>query len=219
MGQQSKRIGILGGSFDPIHLGHLAVAEAARDQLDLDRVLFVPAALPPHKSDRVLAPQRDRVAMLELAIRDNPAFDVCRVELDRGGTSYTLDTLLHLKQTLGPSARLHFLIGADSAVELHTWHEPRRLLSLARFVVVPRPGIDLSRLTAMGRALGRSSLSRLMGSVLDTPEIGISSTDIRERVARGRSIRYLVPESVRRHIGRRGLYRTRSRTRRARGNG
>jgi nicotinate-nucleotide adenylyltransferase len=204
-----RRIGILGGSFDPVHLGHLVAAEAARDRLELERVLFVPAWSPPHKTDRALLPAADRLRLLRLAIRDNPAFEVSDVEVRRGGTSYTLHTLLELRRRFGPRANLFFLIGADSLADLPTWYEARRLLRLARFVTYPRPGVDLERFRARLAALGKANAARLQRDVLDAPEIGVSATDVRRRIAEGRSIRYLVPEAVRRSIERRGLYRDR----------
>jgi nicotinate-nucleotide adenylyltransferase len=205
--QSAVQVGILGGSFDPVHLGHLVVGETARDQLALDRVLFIPAASPPHKLGRVLASARDRLAMLRLAIRDNPGLDWSDLEIRRGGTSYTLDTLLELRRKLGPAAGLHFLIGADSALELHTWHRARELLDLARFVIIPRPGFDTEELDRLRGALGAGRVARLKRSLLRSPHLAISSTDLRERVASGRSIRYLVPEPVRRYIERHALYR------------
>jgi nicotinate-nucleotide adenylyltransferase len=207
MRSRRARIGILGGSFDPIHVGHLVIAESARDQLRLDRVLFVPAASPPHKPHRTLAPAADRVAMARAAVRGNPAFEVSTIEIRRGGTSYTLDTLLELGAQLPRGTEMHFLVGADSALEIDTWHEVRRVLDLAHFVILPRPGFRLDALERLANRIGPRRVAALRRSLLDSPILEISSSDIRRRVASGLSIRYLVPEVVRRHIERQGLYR------------
>ncbi|MBI1853932.1 MAG: nicotinate (nicotinamide) nucleotide adenylyltransferase [Planctomycetes bacterium] len=191
-----------------MHFGHLVVAEAARDALALDRVLFVPAANPPHKPKHALLPAKHRVKLLRLALRGNPAFEVCDLEIQRGGTSYTLHTLLELRRRFGSRARLHFLIGADSLLDLPEWFEARRLLGLAQFVTYPRPGFDVRLLRNRGGSLGRANVVKLLRSTLDAPEIGISATDVRRRVQSGRSIRYLVPDAVRRAIDRHGFYRS-----------
>lgn len=205
-GVRSPRIGILGGTFDPIHIGHLAVGEEAREALDLDRVLFVPAGVPPHKLGREISPPEHRVAMVRLAIADNPAFELCRIEVDRGGPSYTVGTVERLRGEAGPFAatELTVLISAELLGSLHTWHEPDRLLALARLAVVPRPGHAVA-----GREYLAEHFPGLEDRVtfLDAPNLGLSATEIRARAAAGRSIRYLVPDAVAAYIGDHDLYR------------
>jgi nicotinate (nicotinamide) nucleotide adenylyltransferase len=198
------RLGVFGGSFDPIHIGHLAVAEEARARLGLDRVLFVPARLPPHKPDAVLAPAEDRLAMVRAAIGDHPGFAVSDLELRRAGPSYTVDTLQALRAA-EPAAELFCLVGSDSAVELHTWRDPPRLYALATFVVLLRPGWPAERLQAWLEAQPPQARPRLLP--LEVPQFGVASREVRRRVRAGETIRYLVPEPVRLLIERRGLYR------------
>ncbi len=199
-------LGIMGGTFDPIHLGHLAVAEEAREALGLERVLFVPAGLPPHKPDRPVTAPAHRVAMIELAIAGHPAFELSRLETDRSGPSYTADTLALLaagERAAGRTPDLVLVLSAETFRELPTWHEPERLLDACRVAVVPREGYP-----APGRAWlaehfpGREDRVTL----LDGPRLGVSSTAIRRRVARGRSIRYLVPAAVEAYIAEHHLY-------------
>ncbi len=192
------RWGILGGTFDPIHYGHLAIAEEARERLALARVLFIPTGEPPHKPQG-RASAEDRCRMTELAIADNPAFAVSRVEIDRPGRSYTVETLraLHAQH---PDTHFSFLIGADMALDFHRWRDPDGILAQADVVAITRPGYDLSALATLPAA-GRLT-------PLEAPGLLLSSTDLRERVREGRGIRYLVPEAVREFIIERGLYRS-----------
>ena len=187
------RIGVLGGSFNPVHLGHLRLAEEAREMLRLDRVLFVPAGVRPHKQRRDLIDGRHRLAMVRLAIKGHPAFAASDLELRRRGPSYTVDTLEALHQQLGPRARLFFLSGADTMQELKIWRALRRVLELCTFVVATRPGYSLR---STRRGVLPLAISRLE----------ISASDIRRRMAAGRSIRYLVPEAVERYIVKYHLY-------------
>ena len=207
-----RAIGMLGGTFDPVHIGHLAVAEEARESLALDEVLFVPAGIPPHKQDREITPADHRVAMLELATRDNPAFSVSRVEVDRAGPSWTVDTvsgLLAAAEAAGAPIDVTLILSAESWAGLRTWREPDRLLSLCRVAVVPRAGFDRP-----GAARAEDSPRReLEGApftpgvvALDGPRLQVSSSEIRARVAAGRSVRYLVPDAVIRYIGDHALY-------------
>ena len=198
------RIGILGGTFDPVHIGHLVVAEECRAKLDLDRVLFVPAGQPPHKRFRRVSPMSDRVAMVELAIVGNSAFALSRVEVDRVGLSYTVDTLARLRQEFGPETELLFIVGMDALSEMLTWYQPARILELSKVIAVTRPGIEEfdpasleSDLPGAGRRV----------RVLAAPELRISSSDLRARVGSGQPIRYQVPEAVEAYINERGLYR------------
>lgn len=190
----ARRIGIFGGSFDPIHLGHLIAAEKAREQLELDQVRFVPAARQPFKVEGHEADARHRVEMVRLAIEGNPHFALDLREIERGGVSYTVDTLRELKAE-HPSDRLFLILGADAARDLGKWHEAAVLPQLAAVVVVRRPGVELP-------AEGGIS------AVVSAPGIDISATEIREAVRQGRSIRYLVPRPVEEYIAAHGLYRT-----------
>jgi nicotinate-nucleotide adenylyltransferase len=204
------RLGVFGGTFDPPHVGHLMIAERARDQLRLDRVMFIPSGNPPHKRRRQLSPAPDRVAMTRLAVRGNPAFRVSTLEVARPGSSYTVDTLRTLRAR-NPGARLYLLIGEDSLNELHTWHEPESVHALATLVVAPRPGGAAprphrrDRQSSAGAAIRRGTRTVW----LDGPRLELSSSGIRARVRAGRSIRHLVPEPVERYLAARELYRRR----------
>lgn len=188
------RIGVLGGTFDPIHMGHLAIAEQARDRLELEEVCFVPAGAPWMKAGQVLSSAQDRLCMVRKAVEDNPFFRVSTVELDRSGPSYTVETLRELQEDYGPDARLFFILGSDAFARFDEWKEPEGILSLATLVVVDRPGSAPSQDVC-------EDIERIEGVHLD-----ISARDIRRRVAEGASIRYLVPEPVERHVYARGLY-------------
>lgn len=187
------RIGVLGGSFNPVHYGHLRLAEEAREHLQLDRVLFIPAGLRPHKPQRGLIEGRHRLAMVRLAIRRQPAFEASDIELRRPGPSYTVDTLEALRRRRRRRARLFFLSGADTLQELRTWRDPDRVLALCTFVVATRPGYALR-------------VKRHGMTTLPVTRLAISASDIRRRVAGGRSIRYLVPAAVAAYIARHRLY-------------
>jgi len=197
-------IGVMGGTFDPIHIGHLAIGEEAREALSLDVVLFVPAAQPPHKPIGTVTAVEHRVAMVRLAIADNPSFELSTIEVDRAGPSYTADTVEELARR-EPGAELHLILSAETFAELPTWHEPERLFAAARIAVVPREGYAAAdpgwlAVTFPGRD-GRVTY-------LPEPRLGVSSTAIRGRVAAGRSIRYLVPDAVAAYIAAHDLYRT-----------
>jgi nicotinate-nucleotide adenylyltransferase len=199
-------IGIMGGTFDPIHVGHLAIAEEARDSLGLERILFVPAGRPPHKPAGSVTPVRDRVAMVEIAIADNPAFELSRIEVDRPGASYTADTVRLLRDAEVAAGRipdLTIILSAETFRDLPDWHEPERLLEATRVAVVPREGYpapDPAWLSA--RFPGQEGRV----DYLEGPRLGLSSTAIRERIAGGRSIRYLVPAAVEAYIRDHHLY-------------
>ena len=197
-----QHLGVMGGTFDPIHLGHLAVAEEAREVLALDRILFVPAGQPPHKPAAEVGPIEHRLAMVELAIADNAAFELSSIEIDRPGPSYTVDTLERLA---ADGNRLTVILSAETFAELPTWHEPERLFEAARVAVAPRwgyPAPDPGWLAATFP--GREDRV----SYLEGPRLGVSSTALRARVAAGRSIRYLVPGAVAAYIAAHRLYRT-----------
>jgi nicotinate-nucleotide adenylyltransferase len=207
-------IGLLGGSFNPIHLGHLVLAEGARVRLGLERVLLVPARCSPHKQGQPHAAPEDRLRMVELAIADNPAFEASDIEVRRDGPSYSIDTVQQLRRQSGETWDIHFLIGADSLGELAAWHRVGELADLCKFVVFSRPqerGAGTPRpqdaLECLRGALSEEQVAAIAERCLEMPLIGVSSTDIRRRVREGLSIRYLVPEPVRRYIAAKGLYR------------
>jgi len=191
----AKRIGVFGGSFDPIHIGHLAIAQEALWQCELSEVLFVVTAHPPHKKEPA-APVEDRLRMVELAIEGEPAFRASRMEIDRGGASYTLDTLTQLRRE-NPDTSLFLIVGADSAIDFSSWKEPDAVIEMANVAIAPRPGFDLSKMEP--RLQGKAQ-------VFHSPTLELSSTMIRERLRERRPIRFLVPEAVERYIRERGLY-------------
>jgi len=200
------KIGILGGTFDPIHIGHLVVAEEARIKVGLNEVLFVPAGQPLLKPDRNITPADHRVEMVRRAIADNPHFKLCTLEIERPGPSYTVDTLMMLREQLGSEVSLLFILGRDTLAELPSWKEPQKLVQLCRMVVAPRLGSkDLQHL--------ETEIPGLLDKViqLDMPVIGISSSGIRQRIAQGLSIRYLVPTEVENYIAEQKIYLTSAR--------
>ena len=197
MGSKGKlRVGILGGTFNPIHLGHLLIAQDALEQAGLEQVLFIPTAQPPHKPLAGNVSAQHRLRMLKLAIAGNPQFAVDDLEIRRGGKSYSVETLAELQARL-PAADFYFIIGADSLVELPQWYQVERLVKLCRFLVFERPGYTAQPMRRLAGLRYRS---------LATHPCEISSREIRERLASRRSIRYLVPEPVRRYIERHQLY-------------
>ena len=200
------RLGLFGGSFDPVHYGHLLLAESCREQARLDEVWFVPAAVSPFKQsqDRTSGPQR--VEMLELAIAGHETFRVSRLEIDRGGVSYTVDTLAEIKRTR-PSDELFFLLGADALEDLPAWREPKRICELATPLVVRRPGSaepDFSRLSEIASPARIAEIRRCQ---VEMPQIGLSSRDLRRRVSEGLGIRYRTPRGVEKYIEAAALYR------------
>jgi len=205
-GGQIMRLGVFGGTFDPVHVGHLLLAECCREQCQLDQVCFLPAAVPPHKQGQTLTPPQVRLEMLELATAGNPAFAVSRYETARGGINYTVDTLRHFRAE-DPDRELFFLLGADMLRDLPHWREPGEICRLALPVAVRRagePAIDFSPLAAWTAA---ERIDQMRQHQVEMPEIGISSTEIRRRVAAGRSVRYRVPAAVEPYIESHGLYR------------
>ncbi len=198
---------MMGGTFDPIHVGHLAIAEEARDALGLDRILFVPAGQPPHKPAGAAAAAEHRVAMVQLAIAGNRAFELSRIEVDRAGPSYTVDTVEALARggAMGEGAPdLTLILSAETFAELPSWHQPERLFDAARVAVVPREGYPAPDPAWLAAAFpGREGRV----DYLEGPRLGLSSTGIRARVASGRSIRYLVPDAVAAYIAENDLYR------------
>jgi nicotinate-nucleotide adenylyltransferase len=196
-------IGVLGGTFDPIHVGHLVVAEEARIKLGFSEVLFVPAGRPWLKRDRNITSAVHRVEMVRRAVADNPHFKLSTLEVERAGPSHTVDTLTMLKRQLGSEVSLFFILGRDTLAGLPLWKEPEKLVQLCRLVVAPRLGSkDLKHLEA--------AIPGLLDKViqLDMPVIGISSSEIRQRIAQGQPIRYLVPLEVEEYITEHKIYAT-----------
>ena len=199
-----RRIGILGGTFDPPHVGHLWLATLATDAIGLDRVLFMPASQPPHKGGRLVTTAADRLLMTRLAVAGDDALDLTIIEMERPGPSYTIDSVVELQRTYGTDASLFLLMAADSLAQIDTWRRPDELLDRIEWVVGPRPGAT---------APDRSRLEQRFGAraarihLLEGPSLDVSSTQIRRRVASGQSIRYLVPRGVEELIIDRGLYR------------
>jgi nicotinate-nucleotide adenylyltransferase len=194
-------VGVLGGTFDPIHHGHLAIAEEARETLGLERVLLVPAASPPHKPGRPVTGATHRLAMARLAVEDNPAFSVSSLEIDRGGASYTVDTLEAL--AADGIAEPWFILSAEALAGFASWRSPERVLELCRLAVVPRGGYELlDRTWIAARFPGREDRVRF----LPGPLLPISGSVVRRRAAVGRSVRYLVPDAVARYIAHHQLY-------------
>jgi nicotinate-nucleotide adenylyltransferase len=197
-------LGLLGGTFDPIHYGHLLIAEEARVRLRLPEVRFIPVGQPPHKGGRPITPAAHRLAMVHLAIAENPAFSVSTMEIDRPGPSYTVDTLSQLREEQGPDGALYFITGGDALPDLLTWREPERILRLSTLAVVERPGrrpFDLAALEQRLPELRRSLV------ILKGPQFFVSGTEIRRRVRTGLPIRYQLPDPVRAYIEEHGLYR------------
>lgn len=203
-----KRIGVMGGTFDPIHNGHLVTAEEACRQFGLDQVLFMPSGNPPHKEERKNLDAEDRYVMTVIATADNPHFKVSKMEIERPGPSYTIDTIRELHAVYGKNTQIFFITGADAILEILTWKEPEKVLQEAIFIAATRPGYDLDKLEQSlpeFEKVRHASDPRVM--VMEIPALAISSTDIRNRVAGGRPIRYLVPDGVCEFIEKNGFYR------------
>jgi nicotinate-nucleotide adenylyltransferase len=189
------RLGVMGGTFDPIHYGHLVTAEEALQQFDLEAVLFVPTGSPWMKEHEVVSPAEDRYLMTVIATASNPRFRVSRMEVDRDGPTYTVDTLRGLRDQHEGDVDLFFITGADAVLEIFQWKDPQELFDLAHFIAATRPGYDAHPFDPHPRI-----------TVMKIPALAISSTDIRARVAQGRPIRYLVPEGVNSYVAKAGLY-------------
>jgi nicotinate-nucleotide adenylyltransferase len=204
------KLGIFGGTFDPVHYGHLLLAESAREQLSLDEVWFVPAAIAPHKQDRPKQEQhsvtaKQRIEMLELAIAGHAAFRVSTIEIDRGGVSYTVDTLLAIADQK-PEAELFLLMGADSLRDLLTWRDPQRICELAWPVVSRRADAPEPDFSTLGHIVSPARLLRMEELRLEMPIVELSSTDLRRRAASGMSLRYRTPRGVEQYVLAQGLY-------------
>ena len=200
-----ERIGVIGGTFDPIHYAHLAIAEEAYCALKLERILFVPAGQPPHKTGYSITPVHHRLAMLKLALVGNPHFALSMVDLQRSGPSYTVETLRFLRQDLGPGAQCYFIIGGDSLRDLPTWRDPAGILEQATIVALTRPGYkgiqDVQKQLEVRLPALHSRLVTVEGPLME-----ISSTELRRRVSEGRPIKYQTPEAVEDYIFQHHLY-------------
>jgi nicotinate-nucleotide adenylyltransferase len=199
-----QRIGLMGGTFNPIHIGHLVTAEEAFYQFKLDEIIFIPSGKPPHKTDREIAPAEDRYLMTVIATASNPHFTVSRIEIDRKGPSYTVDTLKEMKKIYGEETKFFFISGADAIIGILTWKDPEIIADLCEFIAATRPGYSLKRFEEL-HLIGEPRLPRV--HFMEIPALAISSTDIRRRVRENRPIKYLVPEGVAEYLEKRGLYR------------
>lgn len=200
------RIGIFGGTFDPVHVGHLILAEQAREQARLDQVWFLPAFRPPQKEGQAVTRFDQRAEMLALAVAGNPAFRIDEVERERAGPSYTVETLAELRRR-HPGETFLLLIGGDSLADLHLWRDPQGIVARAGLVVMARPGVAVPDAPDLRRKLGLPADAPLSLEVMAAPVIDVSSRDLRRRVAEGRSIRYYVPRAVEVYVQEKGLYR------------
>lgn len=196
------RLGVMGGTFDPIHYGHLVTAEEALVQFNLDKVVFMPTGMPVRKTHRRVTPAEDRYLMTVIATASNPDFEVSRLEVDRPGPTYTVDTIVELGEQHGGSAEIFFITGADAVWDILTWKDADRLADLVTFIGATRPGYDLARFSEVHAEHGPLPRVELM----EVPALAISSSDIRERVATRRPVRYLLPEAVAAYILKNRLY-------------
>ncbi|MGB9867808.1 MAG: nicotinate-nucleotide adenylyltransferase [Bacillota bacterium] len=197
-------IGVMGGTFDPIHLGHLVAAEQVIEGFGLDRVIFVPAGIPPHKQGRQVTDAEHRYNMVLLATLDHPRFEASRAEIDRSGVSYTAETILEFREALGPEARLYFITGADAIKDVDSWYRVDDLFRACEFIAVTRPGYDLARLQELEVRLGPEKFRKI--HPYSVSGVAISSSEIRERLLRGKSVKYLVPDRVLQYIRKYQLY-------------
>ncbi len=195
--ENCKSIAIMGGTFDPIHYGHLVAAEAVRQELDIEKVIFIPSGRPPHKKNKQIANNEHRYLMTVLATANNPYFDVSRIEIDRPGMTYTIDTIRKIREHCSKDCKIYFITGADATAEILSWKEPDELFKMCKFVAVTRPGFVRDK-----------KMSEYSENIkyLEVPALSISSTDIRNRVLANKTIKYLVPESVEQYIYKFGLY-------------
>ncbi|NTW05861.1 MAG: nicotinate-nucleotide adenylyltransferase [Peptococcaceae bacterium] len=198
-----KKIGIMGGTFDPIHYGHLVTAEIARHSFGLERVIFIPAGIPPHKDNSAVADYLHRFNMLKIAIESNSYFELSDIEIERQGPSYTFDTVSCLKE-IWPATEFYFISGADAVLEILTWHRASDLLEICFFIAATRPGFSLENLKSVLKALSAEYIDKIL--LLEVPALAISSSDIRHRVGLGLPIKYLLPEKVERYIFDNSLY-------------
>lgn len=204
MQKQNGRIGISGGTFDPIHHGHLIISEEIREEFHLDKIVFIPSGKPPHKDESEVSEAEHRFNMVCMATRSNPYFEVSRIEMDRAGYIYTVDTMECLKDEYGENTELFFITGTDIVWDLPKWKKPAELFKLCEFIVAYRPGYDKEKFLDEVQRLKSEYGARI--SLANTPAIELSSTMIRERVRNGSSIKYMVPENVEEYIYSNKLY-------------
>ena len=207
---KNMKIGIMGGTFNPIHYGHLVTAEEALSQFKLDRVIFIPTGQPPHKTTGKLASPEDRYLMTVMATASNSHFFVSRIETGREGKSYTIDTLKELKFTYGESTTFYFITGADAILEILTWKNPEEIITMCKIIAATRPGYNLSRIEELKKKLfginANPQVTKDSIFIMEIPALAISSTDIRLRIKTGRPIKYLLPESVCNYLLKNDLY-------------
>ena len=182
-----KKIGLFGGTFDPVHTGHLIIAQSVRESLGIDSIIFIPSARPPHKNTDIMFTPEERYSMLSAALEGNPHFLISDIEMKRQGPSYTIDTIKEIKSSVAPNTELYFIVGCDNLVEISSWKEPQAIISECGIVAAGRPGHEND--TIPGWLMNAITL-------VHTPLIDISSSDIRARIREGKSIRYLVPDAV-----------------------
>jgi nicotinate-nucleotide adenylyltransferase len=200
-------VALFGGSFNPIHIGHLISARAIAEHMDLARIIIIPAAYPPHKWSHELADARHRLEMARLAVAGESHLEVSDIELLQAGMNYAIRSVEEFRRILGPDVRLHWIIGGDTLLPLRTWHRVREMVDMCRIITAIRPGFDAPDLSPLLEVLTPQQVARIREGIIPTPRIDISATEIRWRVREGRSIRYLVPEPVREYILDHGLYR------------
>jgi len=206
-GKFYKKIGIMGGTFNPIHSGHLVTAQEALSQFKLDKVIFIPTGNPPHKIKNKISSAEDRYIMTVIATSSNSNFFVSRMEIDRKGESYTIDTVRQLRKVYGKNSLLYFITGADAILEILTWKDTSEIVSLCKFIAATRPGYNLSRIEDLRKRLsGKARTADKKIYVMEIPALSISSTDIRDRIRHNRPIDYLLPEGVSNYILKHELY-------------
>jgi len=199
------RYGIMGGTFDPIHIGHLVVADEIREKFNLDKVIFIPTGNPPHKDSHKVTESKHRYEMVLLATSDNSYFEASSIEIDREGITYTIDTIIALKEKYNSDIEFYFITGADAILELSTWKMVDKLLSICKFIAATRPGFDITKLEVNNKELTEKYRNNIFTTTV--PLLDISSTDIRRRVIEGRTIKYLLPKSVEDYIMENKIYR------------
>jgi nicotinate-nucleotide adenylyltransferase len=204
--RKTLRLGVMGGTFDPMHFGHLVTAEEALVQFNLDRVLFMPSGRPVRKTHRHVSSAEDRYLMTVLATASNPDFEVSRMEIERPGDTYTVDTMTALRAQFGPRCELYFITGADAVREILTWKDAERFAGLCTFIAATRPGYEPDLAAGAGESAPHGSTAWPRVEFMEVPALAISSSDIRDRVRTRRPVRYLLPENVAAYIAKNGLY-------------
>lgn len=203
-GEDKKKYGIMGGTFDPIHLGHLFIAETSRQELDLNKIIFIPAGDPPHKKNRKITDAYHRLSMTNIAINDNKSFMLSNIEINRGGYSYTVETIKKLLKCYGETTELYFITGTDAFMEMETWKDYKQLFAMVRVVVATRLGYNDISFNAKIQSFKKKYNAKIIK--LPIPVLEISSSDIRNRVKKKKSIKYLVTEGVEQYIYKHQLY-------------